>query len=130
MIGITSALNCSGHSDPERDNITLPGLLYMQIVSYSIFICIFPLSHNIFMECICCTHSSNSFIFMFKSCHITFLHYEHTGLPQWHNSRESACNAGAAGDEGLIWVGKIPGGEGAATQFSILDWESPTDRGA
>ena len=30
------------------------------------------------------------------------------GLPLWLSDKESACNAGAAGDAGLTQVGKIP----------------------
>ena len=44
------------------------------------------------------------------------------GLPWWLSGKESACNAGASGDVGLI-----PGQEdllekGMATQSSILAW--------
>ena len=46
------------------------------------------------------------------------------GLPRWLSGKESACNAGAAGDLGLI-----PGkGNGNPLQYSCLG--NPTDRGA
>ena len=49
----------------------------------------------------------------------------HCGLPWWLSSKESACNAGNAGDMGLI-----PGlgrsiEEAMATHSSILAWEIP-----
>ena len=52
------------------------------------------------------------------------------GLPQWLNSKESACNAGATRVTGLILgLGRSPGGrKGNPLQYSGL--ESPMDRGA
>ena len=47
--------------------------------------------------------------------------YTHThiyGLPQWLNSKESACNAGDTGEEGV------------ETCSSILAWRNPMNRGA
>ena len=52
------------------------------------------------------------------------------GLPRWLSGKESACNAGATGDLGLIpeW-GRFPGGgNGNPLQYSCL--ENPMDRGA
>ena len=52
------------------------------------------------------------------------------GLPQWLSSKESACNAGAAGAVGLITgSGRSPGGgHGNPLQYSFL--ENCMDRGA
>ena len=52
------------------------------------------------------------------------------GLPRWLSGKESACNAGNAGDERLIpGLGRSPGGgNGNPLQYSCL--ENPTDRGA
>ena len=52
------------------------------------------------------------------------------GLPQWPSSKESACNAGVAGDAGSIpGLGRSPGGgHGNPLQYSCL--ENPTDREA
>ena len=52
------------------------------------------------------------------------------GLPQWLSGKESACNAGDAGDMGLMpGLGRSPGGEnGNPLQYSCL--ENPMDRGA
>jgi len=52
------------------------------------------------------------------------------GLPQWLNSKESTCNAGATGDVGSVpWSGRSPGeGNGNPLQYSCL--ENPIDRGA
>ena len=52
------------------------------------------------------------------------------GLPQWLSGKESACNAGAAGDTGSIpEQGRSPGGgHGNPLQYSCL--ENPMDRGA
>ena len=51
-------------------------------------------------------------------------------LPQWFSSKESACNAGDAGDLGSIpESGRSPGkGHGNPLQYSCL--ESPMGRGA
>ena len=51
------------------------------------------------------------------------------GLPWWLSSKESACSAGDAGDEGLIsGSGRSPvGGNGNPLQYSCQ--ENPTDRG-
>ena len=52
------------------------------------------------------------------------------GLPRWLRSKETACNAGDAGDTGLIrGSGRCPGGgHGNPLQYSCL--EKPTDRGS
>ena len=52
------------------------------------------------------------------------------GLPQWPSSKESACNAGDAGEEGLILgLGRSPGGgNGNTLQYSCL--ENPMEREA
>jgi len=52
------------------------------------------------------------------------------GLPQWLSGKESACNAGDAGDSGLIpGSGRSPErGHCNLLQFSCL--ENPMDRGA
>ena len=52
------------------------------------------------------------------------------GLPQWLTGKESACNAGATGDVGLIpGSGRsLGGGHGNPLQYSCL--ENPMDRGA
>ena len=54
----------------------------------------------------------------------------HIGLPLWLTGKESACNAGATGDVGLIpGLGRSPGGgHGNMLQYSCL--ENPMDRGA
>ena len=51
-------------------------------------------------------------------------------FPQWLSGKESAWNAGAAGDAGLIpGPGRSPGGEhGNPLQYSCL--ENSMDRGA
>ena len=51
-------------------------------------------------------------------------------LPQWLTGKESACNAGATGDLGLIpGSGRsLGGGHGNPLQYSCL--ENPMDRGA
>ena len=50
------------------------------------------------------------------------------GLPQWLSGKESACNAGATGDAGLIpGSGRSPGGRhGNPLPYSCL--ENPMDR--
>ena len=52
------------------------------------------------------------------------------GLPQWFSGKESACNAGVAGNAGSIpGLGRYPGGgHGNPLQYSCL--ENPMDRGA
>ena len=52
------------------------------------------------------------------------------GLPQWLSGKESTCNAGAAGDIGLIpGLGRSPGeGNGSPLQYCCL--ENPMNRGA
>ena len=60
----------------------------------------------------------------------TFYYSLEVGLPWWLNSKESTCNAGAAGDAGSLpgW-GRSPGrGHGNPLQYSCL--ENPTERGA
>ena len=51
------------------------------------------------------------------------------GLLRWFSSKESACNAGVAGDTGSIpGLGRSPGeGQGNPLQYSCLD--NPMDRG-
>ena len=50
-------------------------------------------------------------------------------LPQWLSGKESACSAGAAGNEGLL--GREDALEkGMATHSSVLAWRIPMDRGA
>ena len=46
-----------------------------------------------------------------------------TGLPHWLSSEESACNAGDAGDMGLIpGLGRSPGRRhGNSLQYSAMD---------
>ena len=50
------------------------------------------------------------------------------GLPRWLSGKESACNAGNAGDERLIpGLGRYPGGgHGNPPQYSCL--ENPMKR--
>ena len=52
------------------------------------------------------------------------------GLPLWLSSKESACNAGIAGDAGWIpGMGRSPGGgHGNLLQYPYL--ENPMDIGA
>ena len=50
---------------------------------------------------------------------------QYTGLPRWLSNKESACNAGNAGDEGLIPGSR--GGNGNPLQYSCL--EKSMDRG-
>ena len=52
------------------------------------------------------------------------------GLPRWLSGKEPTCNAGDAGDTGLIpGLARSPGGEhGNSLQDSCL--EKPMDRGA
>ena len=51
------------------------------------------------------------------------------GLSSWLSSKESICNAGAAGDSGWIpGLGRSQDGDGNPLQYSCL--ENPTDRGA
>ena len=52
----------------------------------------------------------------------------HSGLPWWLSDKESTCNAGDAGDMGLIpGSGRSPGGgHGNPLQYSCL--ENPLDR--
>ena len=52
------------------------------------------------------------------------------GLPRWRSSKESACNAGDAGDMSLIpGLGRSPGvGNGNPLQYFCL--ENPMERGA
>ena len=47
------------------------------------------------------------------------------GLPQWLSREEFTCNAGDAGDTGLIpRLGRSPGG-GNGNHSSILAWKIP-----
>ena len=51
-------------------------------------------------------------------------------FPQWLSGKESACNAGDAGDLGSVpgWGRSPGGGHGNPLQYSCL--ENPIDRGA
>ena len=55
--------------------------------------------------------------------------YHITGLSQWLNGKEAACNAGDSGDAGLILGSRrYPGaGNGNPLQYSCQD--NPVDRG-
>ena len=59
---------------------------------------------------------------------LSFLRKFHTvfqGFPRGSVDKELACNAGDAGDMGLIpWLGRSPE-EGMATHSSILAWRIP-----
>ena len=47
------------------------------------------------------------------------------GLPQWLSSKESACNARATADLGLVpGLGRSPG-EGNGNPLQVLAWEIP-----
>ena len=46
------------------------------------------------------------------------------------NGKEPACQSGDKGDVGLSLAWENPRKEGMATQFSILAWRIPMDRGA
>jgi len=48
-----------------------------------------------------------------------------SGFPRWLSGKESACNAGAAGDTGLIPGWEDPLKEDRATHCSILDCRIP-----
>ena len=51
------------------------------------------------------------------------------GLPWWLSSKDSACNAGAPRDPGLISeLGRSPGG-GHGSPFQYSCWENPMNRG-
>ena len=52
------------------------------------------------------------------------------GLPSWLSGKETACNAGDAGDKGLIGGSgrSLGGGRGNPLEYSCL--EKPMDRGA
>ena len=51
------------------------------------------------------------------------------GLPWWLSSKESACNAGAAGDTGLIPGLERSLQEGMAVHSNMLAWMIPwTDK--
>ena len=62
--------------------------------------------------------------------HVFFLIMAFSRLPRWHSDKESACQAGAAGDMGLIpGSGRSPGeGNSSPLQYSCL--ENPMNRGA
>ena len=54
----------------------------------------------------------------------------HIGLPWWLSSKESACNAGDAGDVGSIpGMGRSPGG-GHSNPLEYFCLEDPMDGGA
>ena len=65
----------------------------------------------------------------FLQCQIIITITDYNGLPSWLNSKESACNAKATGDVGLIpGLGRSLGGEhGNPLQYSCL--ENLMDRG-
>ena len=69
-------------------------------------------------------------IFFFNKLNKCDLLGNNRSFPQWLSSKESICNAGDAGDVGLIpRLGRSPaGGHGNPFQYSGL--ESPMDRGA
>ena len=52
------------------------------------------------------------------------------GLPSWLSGKKTACNAGDAGDTGLIGGSgrSLGGGRGNPLEYSCL--EKPMDRGA
>ena len=62
--------------------------------------------------------------------HLFNQEYAVGGLHRWLSGKESACNAGDAGDVGLIpGLGRSPGGRNHnLLQYSCL--ENPMDRGA
>ena len=61
-----------------------------------------------------------------RDTNVTFdLWYIVLGLPWWLSSKESACNAGAAGVSGLIPGSGTSPGEGMATHSSVLAWGIP-----
>ena len=64
-------------------------------------------------------------VLLLSKCHLTV-----EKIPQWLSGKESSCNAGAAGDTGLIpGSGRSPGGgHGNPLQYSCL--ENPMDREA
>ena len=54
----------------------------------------------------------------------------HIGFPWWLSSKESACNAGDAGDVGSIpGLGRSPGG-GHSNPLEYFCLENPMDGGA
>ena len=68
--------------------------------------------------------------FFFILCPLKSVIYVELWLPQWLNSKESACNAGDARDKGSVpGLGRSPGEmHGNPLQYSYL--ENPMDRGA
>ena len=51
-------------------------------------------------------------------------------LPQWLSGKQSACNAGATGDTGLIPGSGTSPGEGYGNPLQYSSLENPMDRGA
>ena len=49
------------------------------------------------------------------------------GLPQWHSSKESVCNARDTGDTGLILVSGIFAGKGNSNPLHHSCLENPKD---
>ena len=74
-------------------------------------------------------HSVQGTLKSFLWCQIIITITDYNGLPSWLNSKESACNAEATGDVGLIpGLGRSLGGEhGNPLQYSCL--ENLIDRG-
>ena len=60
-----------------------------------------------------------TFFHFLKSSTVLFV------LPQWLSGKESACNAGDAGDVGSIPRSRRSPGEGKAIHSSILAWRMP-----
>ena len=58
----------------------------------------------------------------FQNIYIIELYYKIKGLPQRLNGKEATCNAGEAGDEGLIlgWRPSPRRGNGNPLQYSCL----------
>ena len=70
------------------------------------------------------------YIYTYIYIHTHIYVHIYMGLPRWHSSGESACNAGDTGDADSTPVsGRYPGGgNGNSHQYSYL--ENPIVRGA
>ena len=79
--------------------------------------------------CICVCVCVCVYIYVYIYIHI-YIYNGYFGLPQWLSSKESACNARAAGDSGSYpgWGRSPGGGHGNQLQYSCLN--NPMDRGA
>ena len=105
------------------------GLLVVNFYKYSICTKFSNLGSHIL-----CMPSRSSLIELFKSSisksFLLICFWEWYGLLWWLSGKESACNAGDAGDSGLIpRLGRSPGeGHDNPLQYSCL--ENPMDRGA